>query len=227
MKPKLWIFDVDGTLVDSLSASYAIDQTIIEKLGDGNAPDIDTYRQLLGEKNWQEFYANFGVTDYEKALHHYYYMMSKIYTAPIPLKAIPGVKKLLRKLQGQNVPRTIISINGSLDSVINKLDRTNLLKYFDKDSIHVTDDSKKEVIVGECERREIQPAETVYIGDTAKDVREGRAAGVKTIAIANQYSYNPSGVIERAKPDYLVRDISDISQLLENRKSFLERLLGR
>ena len=104
MKPKIWVFDVDGTLVDSLSISYRVDSEIIREFG-GNVPDIEDYRKLLGEGGWDDFYRKFGVDmETERALELYYSRVSQY-----GQRAISGARDLLQTLSENNVGRAIVS----------------------------------------------------------------------------------------------------------------------
>ncbi len=209
MKPKLWIFDVDGTLIDSLSISYDVDKQIIKEMG-GNVPDIEEYRRSLGEYSWNEFYNRFGVKDVEGALSFYYAKVAKS-----THRAIPGARNLLQKIVNNNIARAVVSINESQDHVISRLRLSGLDAYFTADDVYCETDNKTRAIKQACSRRNIAPENALYIGDTAKDVREARTVGVRTAAISNRFSYNPDDLIRRENPDYLITDIFDLVSLLE------------
>ena len=205
---KLLIFDVDGTLVDSLRISYDVDSRIIRELG-GEVPDFKNYRKNLGEKDWSEFYSGFSVKDTALALSLYYNRVNRR-----KYRAIPGVKELLQKLADRPIAKTVISINESSSCVISKLRAAGLKNYFSTDSVHCGRDNKIRAIREEYTKRNICPQDVLFVGDTAKDVREARAAGVRVAAISNKFSYNPEYLITQANPDYLFTDISEIASLL-------------
>lgn len=212
MKPKLLVFDVDGTLVDSLSVSYDVDKKIISEFG-GNVPSMETYRGCIGEGNWNDFYRKFGVNiDTERALELYYSRISQF-----DQKAIPGAKDLLQKLSDSDVARAIVSINKRQDYVLDKLRMAGLENYFTPKDIYCEGDNKVMAIKEACSKRGITPQAALYIGDTAKDVREARAAGLKTVAISNKFSFNTKDIIMQSNPDYLFTDISDLTSFLEGK----------
>lgn len=212
MKPKIWVFDVDGTLVDSLSVSYKIDSEIIREFG-GNVPDIESYRGVLGEGSWNDFYRKFGVDiETERALELYYSRISQSGHKPIP-----GARDLLKRLSEGGTERAVVSINESRDHILNKLSSAGLEEYFMSEDVYCEKDSKEKVLKEVCSKRGATPQEVLYVGDTAKDVREARTAGLRTAAISNKFSYNPHNLIRQANPDYLVADITDLSKLLEEK----------
>jgi phosphoglycolate phosphatase len=56
-----------------------------------------------------------------------------------------------------------------------------------------------------------QRAETLIVGDSAIDVRTGRAAGVPTIGVT--YGFDPEG-LRRSEPDALLADLGELPELL-------------
>ena len=55
----------------------------------------------------------------------------------------------------------------------------------------------------------IGPAEAVLIGDSAIDIETGKNAGVKTVAVT--YGFRSRPEIERAQPDLIVGDLSELT----------------
>jgi len=62
-------------------------------------------------------------------------------------------------------------------------------------------------------RAGVTPAQAVYVGDEVRDVEAGRAAGVRTIAVAWGFSNVES--LERAQPDMLVRRPEELPGAVE------------
>jgi phosphoglycolate phosphatase len=63
-------------------------------------------------------------------------------------------------------------------------------------------------------------AETVMVGDSAVDVETGRAAGCRTVGVT--YGFDPQGVIA-AGPDLLLDDLRDLPLLLRSRPADASR----
>lgn len=57
----------------------------------------------------------------------------------------------------------------------------------------------------------IPPEAAVLVGDSAIDVRTGRAAGVRTVGVT--YGLDPAG-LEAMPPDVLIADLSDLAPRL-------------
>lgn len=209
------IFDVDGTLVDSLGQSYEVDRRLVGRYG-GHIPDLDSYREAIGMGDWDRFYERFGIKDpkIKKRLLEDYYEE----TARVPLKAVPAAEELLAYLR-ERVPISIVSINKSVDKVIEKLRKTGLEKYFDGTAIQVTPDKKTEGIRKECERQNIPYSKAIFVGDTAKDVVEARDAGTKTVAIAWEGSYHNERMIVESQPDLVFSSLKDFCLAIRQENS--------
>jgi pyrophosphatase PpaX len=58
------------------------------------------------------------------------------------------------------------------------------------------------------------PAEAIFLGDSPHDIRAGNAAGVTTVAAL--WGPFPRGTLEAASPDYLIGDIRDLPPLVDS-----------
>lgn len=56
------------------------------------------------------------------------------------------------------------------------------------------------------------PARIAFVGDSAIDIETGRAAGMRTIGVT--WGFVPAPVLRRAAPDHLVDDVASLQRLL-------------
>ena len=204
---KLALFDFDGTLVDSLRDYHLIETQVIASLG-GRVPDLQRFRRIIGEdKDWESFYRRFGIVDKEKSPEHI-----KKGTIGISHGVISGVKETLEELANRNVGLSIVSLNPHINKIILRLDG-QLGDHFYRDNIYGASLNKVDALRRVCRRHEIFPREAVYIGDMAKDIRETKRAGLVSVGIANDFSYNHKDMLESANPDYLFDDIREVTKL--------------
>jgi pyrophosphatase PpaX len=63
-----------------------------------------------------------------------------------------------------------------------------------------------------AEAGEVEPARAVYVGDSVHDMRSGRAAGVRTVAVL----WGPNGrdVLAPEEPDWLIESPTELTALL-------------
>ncbi len=212
MNYKLALFDLDGTLVDTLRKFYETDSEVIRAMG-GNVPDIETIRRVIGEdSNWEEYYKRFGINDGKRA-DELYGEKSRF----ILPKVIPGVKETLEDLAVKRVDLGVASMNPHLMKTITLLD--GQLGYnFSNENIYPVKNNKVKALIDAVSRHGLSPQEAVYIGDMAKDVREAKEAGLVNVGVANEYSYNPLELIRSANPDHLFKDIREVKKLFKRNK---------
>ena len=60
---------------------------------------------------------------------------------------------------------------------------------------------KSEKILQTAAKVQVKPGQLVMIGDSLTDIREGKLAGAKTIAVT--WGFQPLSVLNRANPDYI------------------------
>ena len=218
--PAFIAFDLDGTLVDSVSdLSWAIDQMLLER----NLPAAggDHVRQWVGNgsaKLVQRALA-FGHRIKEEELNQ------SAYQVPEALKRFkhfygqrcchlsclyPGVDGTLSKLQDLAIPMVVVT-NKPKEYAQFILNTLKLDVYFEH------------VVGGECLPKRkpdplplqhvllpygFEPSRCLMVGDSKNDVLAARAAGFKVAALS--YGYNHGEPIEDAKPDLLMDNLSEL-----------------
>jgi len=199
-------------LVNTVRKNFELEVDVITEMG-GKAPSFEQYRSALFRGSWTEYYEQYGV-DPERAIALYYEKLTYI-----DVEAIPGVGETLEDLRVKSIDRSnkgkklkwsVVSLAKSVERVRKKLENARLERYFTDCNIHVTEADKSEAIIGELREHDVRPERAVIVGDTRIDVESGRKAGIITIGIANEYSFDTFERIREAKPDYIARSIKEI-----------------
>ena len=206
-----WLFDLDGTLVDSTEAVVSCMKKTAQDMG-GEVTDEVELRASFGKGlintlvPWvPEGKVDEAVEQYLRNFPEYVQKNIKLYD---------GVVELLDHLQEKNIPMAVITGNKEFEA--NALfDQLNFGRYFPvvicADTIPFQKPSP-EPVVEALKRLGMNPAEAVFVGDSEHDVRAGRLAGVKTIAVKGG-----SSPIERllgAEPDWVLDSIGDVWKAL-------------
>ena len=123
------------------------------------------------------------------------------------LKLFPGVLELLRELQDAGI-KTAIATGKSRKGLSRIVNRMNVWDYFD-DSI-TADEALLNTLL---ERNGLTMDEIVMIGDTEHDIKLGKAAGVRTIAVT--WGAAPLERLEAYKPDAIVRTMEALKTKLD------------
>lgn len=205
------IFDLDGTLVDSLE-SIAISTNLLFKDFGLKPKTAEELRDFVG--GGIEFFLKkvmpkeFHPTVADAALkYHYYYNKEALPKA----KMYDGVIDVLNHFK--NKPMAIVT-NRVYQSAINILEQLNIKDYF-------------QVIVGGDDPKLLKPAPTailnfldkyacgsknsLMIGDMDVDVQAGKNA--KVISIGVSYGIGKEQDVKNESPDYLIKDISELKEL--------------
>lgn len=203
---RAYLFDIDGTLLDSaLDICGAIQQTL-EPTGCGPL----TFEYLRG------FIGLHLVDCFGDVLPHYtpeqMDALVQIYRAHYPARGhklttiYPGVAEGLAALDARKTTATTKGTNGSRAI----LDQFGLLPYFDH--VQGTDGfpckPAPDVIHRGIEALGADPEDCLMVGDAPTDIIAGKRAGVKTCAV--RYGYGKLEELAQAEPDYWISDLREL-----------------
>lgn len=207
---KLYLFDVDGTLVDSADDICGAIQTVLATTTRADVEKaflkryigyhlIDMFQDLFPEITNDE--VDKLVCEYRATYPARGHKLTKLYPKVLEtIAALPGLKSTATT-KGTPTTRLI-------------LEQFGLLPYF----AHVqgTDGfpckPAPDVIFKSLDALRVAPEDCLFIGDAAPDMEAGRRAGVKTCGV--RYGYGDPARMSEWEPDYW---IDDISQLLPAR----------
>jgi len=185
------IFDMDGTLIDSMYLWREVDKEFLQKRG--FSVPVDLFHHLPQGNSFiqtaQYFKDRFGLADSpESIMQEWNDMVSWHYENEVKLK--PGAKEVLEKLYQKKVPLGLGTSN-SYDLAKKVLTRNGVWDYF---SAVVTGDME---LLGkpypdiylECAKQlKIPPEYCLVIEDTLPGIQAAKAAGMKAIAIYDKDS---------------------------------------
>lgn len=120
-----------------------------------------------------------------------------------------GIKESLEFLRNKGVKLTVLSyhLQGEFEKDIEDWGFQNF--FIDKE-INVK--NKKWAIARLMKRNNFIPEETVYFGDMVLDIKAGKKAGVKTVAVS--WGYQSREKLKKAKPDFLIDNPSEIKRII-------------
>lgn len=205
---KLFLFDFDGVVVDSLDVYEGTVTRCLEKIGQPIIKSRVDFLELF-EDNFYASLVRKGVdltafidasTDILKQVN---YGDMKLFYDLIPV---------LAKLKKAN----ILAIISSSDSQDIKLimTRFHLNGYFRDVLGSDVNFSKKEKILRAVDKFGTRKEDTYYIGDTTGDIKEAKTVGIKTIAVS--WGWHSREKLAATDPDHLIdrpEELLDISTL--------------
>jgi HAD superfamily hydrolase (TIGR01549 family) len=218
MKVDTVIFDLDGTLIDSLEIYYKVLAMAFSELG---LPVVDrdiVIRQLgSGLPDWDVLLPK-GTRNKEEIISQCHQIIlglwPKVYREEADL--FEGVPEILKTLR--DAALTIgVATSGQLKELIVELLTRRKIYHFisaivSRDDVPEPKPSPKSI--QECLRLlEASPEKSVYVGDSVVDIQASRAARIRSIAVlsgAGNYE-----MLSREKPDFIIEDVRGLVDVLD------------
>lgn len=213
LKVKGVLFDLDGTLVDSKPAYKEAARLTFDKFG--LVPSRDDYaieipRRL--EKNLPLYIEGEKCPSYFlKVYLDSYYSISERKT-----KLISNVSKTLNLLSKTMKFGIVTMRSMPKDSIIKELKRFGIANYFD--TIITALDTLKpkpspESLLKCIDMLNLHETDCVIVGDSINDVRAGKAAGIKTIAVLSGiFSFQE---LLKENPNLILQNINHLLNYIE------------
>jgi len=192
----LFLFDFDGVLADSLDLYADAVARCLERIGTPIVKGKEDYLDLFDGN----FYASMAARGVDLAA--FAQAAKKILPAIDydAMKPFPGLIPVLAALQKNHI-LAVVSSNGSR-TIRKMLARFGFDPYFRE--IYGFDFlfSKKEKIDHALEKYGIPQEKAFYIGDTAGDILEARAAGIRSVAVT--WGWHDRERLLAVRPDFLI-----------------------
>lgn len=210
----LVVFDLDGTLIDSsLDLATAVNRALL-RVAPGSAPlSLQSVRGLIGEGARSLVARSLARAGLSLDPEHVLPVFLECYGECLLDRTTlyPGVEEALALLDGY-VLAVLTNKPGDMSRRI--LEGLGILGRFFR--VYGGGDLPSRKPDPEGLRRLLAeagalPQEAVLVGDSAVDVRTGRAAGVRTIGVT--YGLDPES-LQRDPPDALIGDLRELPPLL-------------
>ena len=212
------IFDLDGTLADTLSDITASTNTCLREAGLPTRSEREVraflghgigalVEQALGAASTTERVASLlgAVRDH---YHAHCTLQTKLY---------PGVTSLLNSLGRYDIGLGIVS-NKPHDMTVKIVEALLPAQRFgfvtgERPGIPRKPDPTG--LLTACDALGVPPSAALYVGDTTVDIEAARAAGLRSVAVT--WGFRDQALLEAAGPDHIVHHPGDILILLRMR----------
>jgi phosphoglycolate phosphatase-like HAD superfamily hydrolase len=221
---RLLLFDIDGTLVRGGPAKQAFEDAMRQVFGTAGPIDGHDFSGKTDPQIARELLSGAGLVDETidagfPALWDAYLAGLRSRLPGEPMRVLPGVGELLRRLKGENGVALGLLTGNILEGARLKLGSVALLEYFSvggfgSDS-EIRDDLPA-VVLSRAARElgvRFRPEEAVVIGDTPRDVSCGRHGGMRTVAVATG-RFDETALGETGA-DHVFRDLTDLEGTVE------------
>ncbi|MDX8405462.1 MAG: HAD-IA family hydrolase [Mariprofundus sp.] len=217
-KPKAFIFDLDGTLVDALPDIQANANRALESLGYKLRLSLADTQPHVGGGAHKLASNVLGLPMEHAETMALYHAFADIYEQhPADhSKPFPGVMTVLDSLKARGIPCSVVTAKPA-KARVKVLDALGLTPYLTLALSPEDGFPKKpapDMLVECCRAMAVKPAETVMVGDTRFDVEAGFNAACHTVAFAEHgYQDVPAEYAERV---ISLSDFTDLLKLLDD-----------
>jgi phosphoglycolate phosphatase len=205
----VYLFDIDGTLLDSAADICGAVQHVISTAGctPARSTEFDYLKSFIGlhlNACFSEVFPDFTLAQREKLIADY--RSTYLGRGHQQTYVYPGVLEGLAELGGRKSTAT----TKGTPTTRAVLDQFGLLRFFD--SVQGTDGfpckPSPDVIFTALAALGARPEDCLMVGDSPADVAAAHAAGVKVCVTT--YGYGNPQELARANPDYWISDLREL-----------------
>ena len=202
-KPKIILFNFNGTIVDTKSLAMDIYNEIAEKQG---------YKKINKEEI--PYLSTLSIRERCKRLNVPIYKMPLVgitikerYQQYIAnLKSVAGINEVIHELKRKEFRLGFLTTNSRV--VTNQFLSNNAINIFDYAHYSFNPFSKARDISSFLKSNKLNPNEVIYIGDELRDIKASKKNQLCCIAAA--WGYDSVELLETGHPDHIAQQPSDI-----------------
>lgn len=217
---KAVVFDLDGTLIDSIGAYFKIMDKICERL---SLPSVSRKTLIAamteGKLDWDLLFPDLPLPQKETIIKRALDVIKDVYPSIFlqEVKLIPGADKILRQIA--DAEKKI----GLVTSTHQKYIKDKLVPL-----AHAGVDSLFETIITIDDAPNVKPAadplllcikrlnvtgnKSVYVGDLRTDIRAGKAAGMQTIGVLT--GIDDLDGLKNEQPNGIIKSVADLHRVI-------------
>lgn len=203
------IFDLDGTLVNSLGIFLKVGNQMAKKYG----------YQPLDEERIKEL-MKFPIKQRLEALKIPIYKLPKITVEALSMlktfetqvEPFVGISEMLKNLNEEGYRLSIVSSNS----------QENIKIFLDKYQLNLFDNiqssrglfDKHITLKKLLSKLDVKNEEVIYVGDEYRDIEACKKVGIKIISVI--WGFDPKELLEKAQPDFIASNPNEISEIIKN-----------
>lgn len=203
------VFDVDGTLTDSVEAYYEVFREATGRFGVPVRREDVLEPMATGSLIWDRAIP-WDLEDRDEKIKKIANVISDIFPKAFEhVRPFPDVKLVLEELKKRSVK--MAAATSSWSSAIRPLRSPSLAHYFE---VFISRDDglppkpKPDSILECLNRMEVDPDHALTVGDTALDIRAGKAAGTLTIGVLSGIANRTQ--LEAEGPTAIIEGVGDL-----------------
>jgi len=220
IKVKAAIFDLDGTILDSISIYYQIIETVFQHF-EMPMPTEDQLREATknGDFEWDEVLPGKTRQEKDRLINKAEVVVAEIYPKMFEKKVqlINGAKETLEHISKKGIKLGLVTSTPRQNLGFKRHPLVNAGIEDLLEVVIAADDVPRKKPAAdpllECIRRLDIPAEdSVYVGDSRTDIQAGIAAGMKTVAVLT--GFDLKNALIKENPDAVIDSIAGLKGIL-------------
>ncbi|WP_211750056.1 HAD family hydrolase [Paenibacillus sp. Marseille-Q4541] len=215
------LFDLDGTLTDpkigiTKSVRYALNKMSI------TVDSLEELEIFIGPPlgvSFQDFYG-FDEVKSKIAIEYYreYFKVTGLYENEV----YEGIRELLEQLKKDAHVRLFVATSKPqifAQQIVDHFELSSYFEYICGSELDGTRSAKAEIIGYLLENFNLNPEETIMIGDRKHDIIGAHHQNIASIAVG--YGFGSNEELVNIKPTYLVKTIQELGSLLTSNHSVI------
>jgi phosphoglycolate phosphatase len=213
LKPEGIFFDLDGTIVDSREAYYEAARIAFQTMGQ-EIPEKELVLEIPRKLERKQ-----SINDVIKGESHKFlsvYLDAYYSITTEKTKLLPNVSTTLETLSTKAKLALVTMRAFPKENIMKELEAFEIAKYFTYVVTALDTHKPKpspEALMKCVKALNVQISDCVIAGDSISDIRAGKAAGIKTVAVL-------SGLFSRRElaqenPDLIIKDVTVLPKFIE------------
>lgn len=206
------IFDLDGTLLDSMTVWSSIDREFLIENGISDPPPevSDVVKKMTVDESSQYFIDQFGLScTKEYVIWRIEDMVRQRYEEQIPLK--PHAVELLDCLDDMGVPYGIATATykGLAEAALKRCGVYDRFRFILTDVEYPAGKNFPDIFIGGAQRLDTGPAETLVVEDSLHCIETAKSAGFSVCGVYDRVAEADSGRIKELS-DFYVKSLDEV-----------------
>jgi HAD superfamily hydrolase (TIGR01662 family) len=215
------IFDLDGTLIDSIDIYFTIVEKALERL---KLPPVSRNKILAAAEsedfNWELILPQEALSRKDKIIDKAWGVINEIAPRMFEdqMELIQGADTIVENLSSNGLKIGLVTSSQKqyLEIKMQPLKQAGVEELFEV--IITTDDVLKrkpapDPLITCAQQLDMRPGNCVYIGDTATDIKAGKAAGMRTIGVLT--GFDDHAILEKEKPDAIMKSVRNLLEVID------------